>query len=58
MGAKEQNKMTGFQIQPPHGQAMVEGHGHHFRSPSTSRGWRATFGDQNSAHKKTALRQS
>jgi hypothetical protein len=58
MGAKEQNKMTGFQIQPPHGQAMVEGHGHHFRSPSTSRGWKQRLETRIRRIKKTALQQS
>jgi hypothetical protein len=58
MGVKEQNKMPGFQIQPPPGQALVEGHGHHLPLAIHLARMEATFGDQNSAHKKTALQQS
>lgn len=37
---------------PPPGQAMVEGHGHQFCSPIHLAWMEATFGYQNSAHKK------
>jgi hypothetical protein len=57
-GEREQNKVTGFQILPPPGQAMVEGHGHQFCPPIHLAWMEATPGNQNSAHKKTALRQS